>query len=340
MLLLLPLRFHCFLRAPFSTHFRFSLSTTNTDFRIPRPISNVACFPIITFDAVASRKMKTAFFTYLCLVIGLMVPRTTSAQKIELGMLAGGSYYYGDIVNYSFQPESIKPAGGVFIRYHITPSLSLRGNLMYCRIFGADSNLTYSNDTKWQKERNLAFYSDIFELSGIFEYNLIADENKGRKIRDRFIPYVFGGIGVFYFEPKAIHPITGQPIALRPLKLDGTSYSPVAYAMPLGAGIRVYVNKNWQIGLEFGMRFTTTSHLDDIDGSSKYPNPEKLASDDARIMASRNKNSLNPVTQMVPNISGKPRGKIDYITDIYFINGVTVSYRFWTFSKAIRKGRF
>lgn len=284
--------------------------------------------------------MKLPLYVCLCLLLGVTAPKQTYAQKLEAAILGGVSYYYGDIVNYSFQPESLKPATGMFLRYHISPSFSIRANAMYCRIFGADSNLKYSNDTKWQKERNLAFYSDIYELSGMLEYNFIADENKGRTVRNRFIPYMFAGFGVFSFEPKAIHPITGDPIALRPLKLDGSSYSPIAYAMPLGAGLRCYLNKNWQVGIEIGMRFTTTSHLDDIDGASLYPNPEMLASDDARIMVSRNKNSMNPTTQMVPNINGKPRGKIDYITDIYFINGITVSYRFWTFSKAIRKGRF
>lgn len=284
--------------------------------------------------------MKSLLNICLFLILGLVSISETKAQKVEMGVLGGVSYYYGDIVNYSFQTESLKPAAGIFLRYHVTPSLTLRGNAMYCRVFGADSNLSDGKDTKWQKARNLAFYSDIYELSGMLEYNFIPDGNKGRKIRNRFIPYMFGGFGLFYFEPQAIHPITGEPIALRPLKLNGTSYSPIAYAIPFGFGMRCYVNKNWQVGLELGMRFTTTSYLDDIDGKSRYPNPEMLASDDARIMASRNENSMNPTTQMVSNINGKPRGKIDYITDIYMINGITVSYRFWTFSKAVRKGRF
>lgn len=286
--------------------------------------------------------MKSNFYTCLCIIFGLIYPRDTHAQKkkFELGILAGLSYYYGDIVNFNLQAESLKPAAGVLFRYHITPSITLRGNAMYCRIFAADSNLRVTPDTKWQRARNLAFYSDIFELSGMVEWNLIPDKNRGRRIQQRFIPYLFAGVGVFHFEPKAIHPITGESIELRPLKLDGNSYSPVAYAIPFGFGVRCYTSPNWQIGIEFGMRFTSTSHLDDIDGKSRYPNPESLTSNDARIMASRNKNSMNPATQMVSNFNGKPRGKIDYITDIYYINGITVSYRFWTFSRAIKRGLF
>ncbi|MES2779965.1 MAG: DUF6089 family protein [Bacteroidota bacterium] len=269
------------------------------------------------------------YFTQLFIVFGLLLsPLRNMAQSIELGTLAGGSYYYGDICNTSFQQASIKPAFGVFGRYNITPSFSVRGNLMYCRVFAADSNLKDNNDTKWQRSRNLAFYSDVYEASGVLEYNFIQDNTVGGYVRNRFVPYVFGGVGVFYFDPKAIHPITGDPIALRPLKLNGTSYSPIALAFPFGMGVRCYINGNWQVGLEMGIRYTSTTYLDDIGGKSKYPNAELLPNDDARIMASRNQNSINASTQMVSNFEGKPRGKIDYINDIYFIYGITVSYKF------------
>jgi hypothetical protein len=268
------------------------------------------------------------------------------AQKTEFGMLAGGSYYYGDIVNSSFQPKTVGPGLGFLLRYHINRKLAVRGNLMYCRVQGADSNLVLNADTRYQKSRNLAFYSDIIEVSGMFEYNLIEDSNKGRNVMNRFIPYVFGGVGLFYFEPMAIQPLSGKPIALRPLRLEGTSYLPIALAFPVGAGMRFYITKNWQVGLELGMRFTSTSHLDDITGTSTYQDPASLPNDNARIMSVRNQNSVDPETQIAENFTGKPRGKIDYITDIYFIGGVTVSYRLWPrgtqayHGKAIRCPRF
>ncbi|MES2559439.1 MAG: DUF6089 family protein [Bacteroidota bacterium] len=270
-------------------------------------------------------KLRITQLLVICTLFAF--PYRSAAQSFELGALAGGSYYYGDIVNYSFQSESIKPSFGVYGRYNITPSFSVRANLMYCRIFAADSNLDETNDTRWQKSRNLAFYSDIFEASGVMEYNFIEDNTNGGYVRNRFIPYVFGGVGVFYFNPKAIHPITGDPIALSPLKLNGSSYSPIAFAVPFGFGVRCYINGSWQVGLEMGIRYTSTTYLDDISGESTYPDAELLPSDDARIMASRNKNSINSNTQMVSNYEGKPRGKIDYINDLYYIYGVTVSYK-------------
>ncbi len=264
-------------------------------------------------------------------VLFLYCAATTNvyAQKTEFGVLAGGSYYYGDIVSSNIEPKSVGPAFGIFLRHHYNKKIAFRGNLMYCRVQGADSNLVLRSDTKWQKARNLAFYSDIIEISGIVEYNLIKDQNKGRRVKNTTVPYVFAGLGFFYFEPKAIHPISGKPINLRPLQLEGSSYLPIALALPLGAGVRWYLTKNWQIGFELGMRLTSTSHLDDITGDSRYPDPATLPNDNARIMSVRNSNSVNADNQMATNFTGKPRGKIAYITDIYFIGGVTLSYRLW-----------
>ncbi|MES2559162.1 MAG: DUF6089 family protein [Bacteroidota bacterium] len=269
--------------------------------------------------------IRSLFFILMYCAASLKV----TAQKTEFGFLAGGSYYYGDIVNTNFQPKTVGPGFGVLIRYHYNKRIALRGNLMYCRVQGADSNLVFRADTKWQKTRNLAFYSDILEVSGTVEYSLIEDANKSRRMHNRVIPYVFGGIGIFYFDPMAISPVSGKPIALRPLMLGGESYLPVAVAFPLGVGIRCYITKNWQVGVELGMRVTTTSNLDDIEGSSTYPDPATLPNDNARIMSVRNVNSVNTETQMADNFTGKPRGKIDYISDLYFIGGVTVSYRLW-----------
>ncbi|MES2558617.1 MAG: DUF6089 family protein [Bacteroidota bacterium] len=265
--------------------------------------------------------MKLKIRTFLLAIIFLAAGRSY-AQKTEIGILLGGSYYYGDIINTTYiQSQAIHQAGGLFLRKHLNKKFCLRVNLMYARLGAADSNLIDNTENIFQRKRNLAFFADVFEVSGVIEYNLIPDHNRGRRIKNRFIPYIYGGLGLFYFEPKAIHPITGNAIALRPLKLDGSSYSPVALAVPLGIGFRYYLTKNWQLGLDLGMRLTSTSHLDDITGDSRYPDPTTLASEDAVIMSDRSDGRLFP--------PGENRGKIRFITDVYFIGGVTLTYRLW-----------
>lgn len=255
------------------------------------------------------------------------------AQKTEIGVLLGGGYYWGDIVNV-WQPNTVNFGGTFFMRYHMDPRLAIRGGLSYTKLEGADAN----SESNWQRERNFSFTTNIIELSGVAEYNLIADKNKGRRLRSRFIPYVFGGVALFYFDPKAINPITGKEVALRPLKLDGGSYSPVGVSLPLGVGFRYYVTRNWQIGVELGARYSFTSHIDDVTGTSEYVSINDMANDDARIM-------MAPQTERLLNIMetgdtytmegtknasvGDPRGKNGVFSDVYFIGGVTISYRMW-----------
>jgi hypothetical protein len=193
---------------------------------------------------------------------------------------------------------------------------------MYCRIGAADSNLSDIPDNAYQRGRNLSFYADIFEVSGVVEYNLIRDPNVGRRVRVRLIPYVYGGVGFFYFEPKAVNPVNGGVVDLRPLKTDGL-YSPFAVAVPLGFGLRYYINRNWQVGIDIGIRLTTTTHLDDITGGSKYQDPASLSSDVARIMSDRSSGETYSLT-------GKPRSNQPLKTDSYYIGGLTLTYRLWT----------
>lgn len=265
-----------------------------------------------------------SFIKIFVLTLSIVTAVNSYGQKTEIGLLLGGSYYYGDIVNTNhIQTQTIHQAGGIFFRKHFSKKVCVRGNFMYARLGAADSNLV-DNKSSFQESRNLAFYTDVFELSGVVEYNLIPDNNKSRRIVNRLIPYVYGGLGLFYFEPKAIHPITGNPINLRPLKLDGSTYSPIALAVPIGVGVRYYLNRNWQLGFDLGIRVTSTSHIDDIAGDSRYADPATLPSEDAKIMLDRSANGMF-------SAGGDKRGKLTYITDIYAIGGITLTYRLWPY---------
>jgi hypothetical protein len=278
--------------------------------------------------------VSTRISTFLLVLLSFSVNRA-SAQKTEIGGLLGLSTYYGDVVN-TFDPSTLKFAGGLFLRYHLGERFAMRFNLNYARVMGADSN---SKDSEFQRNRNMSFYSDIYEFSGVVEYNLIADRNKGRRVRTPVIPYIYAGIGAFYYEPWRENPATGQPVKLRPLQTDGSSYSSVAICAPVGMGVRFYLNRTWQLGFDMGIRFTSTSHLDDIDGNSVYPSAEQLPSDLSRAMYDPSPNSYG-------GIPGKIRGKVENINDLYFIGGVTLSCRLWPGKvrgyggKAIRCPRF
>jgi len=253
------------------------------------------------------------------------------AQKTQIGVLIGPSYYYGDIVT-TLQPLSGRRSGSIFLRYKVNPNFCFRTNLSVAKIYGSDA---HPSTTAWQKLRNLDFTANIFELSAMGEYNIIPDRNKARRVRDPFIPYVFAGIGVIYYESYRPNPNTGQLVSLRQLQLDGTIYQPFSLAFPFGVGLRYYINRNWSIGAEIGARWTTTSQLDNIDGNSLYPSSEKLPTDLARLMYDP---SL-PKNGIKYGLPGVARGKMNNLNDFYILTGITLTYRIWPQSFNSRGGR-
>lgn len=239
------------------------------------------------------------------------------SQKLEMGLLLGGSYYYGDVVN-EIEVSTIGPAGAVFLRYHMNDRFALRGTGAFARVSGDDK----LSSSPWQQNRNWAFFTDIIEGSLQLEYNLIEDRNSGRKIRNPFIPYVFAGVGAFYFKPQTDH--FGGAQSLAPLMTSGVKYEQIAAAIPIGVGFRYYISKQIQLGFEIGFRYTTTSYIDDIGGTDKYvdpattPFPALVESLYSRSPSNRN--------------VGDARGKMGYTTlklnDSYIVGGLTLSYRF------------
>lgn len=107
---------------------------------------------------------------------------------------------------------------------------------------------------------------------------LSANRFTGMK-KKRWTPYIYGGVGGFYFNPQAKY--GDEWVDLQPLGTEGQGlpeypdrqkYSRIAICFPVGAGFRVLTYNNWVMGFEMAARFTTTDYLDDVSGY--YPNPD------------------------------------------------------------------
>lgn len=267
-----------------------------------------------------SIKKKLVVLFMICCV-GLV-----KAQNTDIGLLVGGSYYYGDVVN-SLDVKSIGPSFGGFIRYRLGQRLALRAFGGYAKVQGDDQNST----SDWQINRNWNFESTIIEGSLIAEFNLKADRNKGRRFANPLIPYVFAGIGFFTFDPKTN--LNGTLISTAPLKLSGISYSTSAICVPVGLGFRYYVAKKFQLGFEMGMRYTTTSYIDDIAPENRYVDPA-ITGDPAltRVIYARSTSDKNIGDYR--SKMGTPKeaygsgvvNKIIQNSDFYFMYGLTAAY--------------
>ena len=135
---------------------------------------------------------------------------------------------------------------------------------------------------------NDAFRTSIYELSVTGVFDLI--ENRQSYLRrPDFVPYLFVGVGGFYFNPKAQAPADfggpGTWVALQPLRTEGVSYSLIQVNVPFGVGFRYKASPRWDISFEIGYRFLFTDYLDDVSGN--YADPSTLPSPLARAMANR-----------------------------------------------------
>ncbi len=243
------------------------------------------------------------------------------AQNWELGVFAGGSYSYCDASNELIK-ENVRYSGFVFARKHLNESFSLRLNIGYIRIAGMDS----LSKSEFQLQRNLNFFTDIYEISGQFEYHLVPDKPKSKKKEGKLIPYVFAGVGLIYFIPQTIH--QGEKYDLALLQTSGIQYSQIVLTVPLGAGLRYYISPRIQLGMEMGLRITSSSDLDDIRGNSVYPDPINLPNDESRLVYDRSNHPIDAETGYRYGYPGKQRGKLSFVPDMYIAYGLTLSYKF------------
>ncbi|MEI6766729.1 MAG: DUF6089 family protein [Bacteroidota bacterium] len=178
---------------------------------------------------------------------------------------------------------STRPDFHIGYRYLLSNNFALRGMFNYAWIGGNDK---YTKEL-FRQNRNLNFRTPIYELSCMVEYYLNFGA-KGHKYKRpglkgsksfSFSPYIFAGVGGIYFNPETKY--KDRWWDLQPLGTEGqglvptrTKYSLYQVVLPYGLGVRFDIDKNWAIGVEYGMRWTFTDYLDDV--STTYFDAEAL----------------------------------------------------------------
>lgn len=180
----------------------------------------------------------------------------------------GASTYHGDLHDVLHDGFTARPNLGIGMRKKFGSQLSLRVDLNWYQIGGADSlnqeigereNRFGGNDTR--RKRNLSFRSNNIELSALLLFNLIPVKNSYTR-RPLINPYIYAGVGVTSNNPKALY--QGEWEALRPLQTELTPYAGRLLVVPVGLGIRLKANDYIDILLEAGRRFTFSDYLDDV----------------------------------------------------------------------------
>jgi hypothetical protein len=237
----------------------------------------------------------------------------------------------GDLSNDGIVLAETHPSVALIGRYNLHEKWALKGFVGYGRISGTDEN----GDNDLKKTRNLSFYSDIFEASVQLEFNLVRNSMRYASRTKRAIPYVFVGIGLFNFNPKA--ELGGETYELQPLGTEGqgttnynshSKYGLTQPVVPFGIGVRKKITQRLSLGIEIGARYTFTNYLDDIGGSYADAKVVGRAYGAAAELLSDRSWEVSP-DQSNKFKEGDSRSfkKIN-INDVYFMGGITFTYIF------------
>lgn len=262
-------------------------------------------------------------------IIGIILlsaaPLLSFAQDWHVGLFGGISNYSGDLNQKAVDFGYTRPSLGLLVRKDINRFVTLRAQFTWGMVAAADS----TNSDRSLLQRNLSFKSNIWEGAVMGELNFMDIDETG------FTPYIFGGVGLFSFYPKAKN-ANGEWTPLRPLRTEGQGlpqyperpmYSLYQVSLPFGFGAKYILTDNLTLGVEIGWRKTFTDYLDDV--SNTYIDENTLlayAGQQAVDLAFRGDETGHflPPTTYPPDgtIRGNPKKK-----DWYVFSGLTLTYR-------------
>ncbi|MEO5891495.1 MAG: DUF6089 family protein [Ferruginibacter sp.] len=237
------------------------------------------------------------------------------AQQWQAEVMAGVSGYNGDLTRRPLSFRTMGPSLSVNLKYVLPGEyIIIRGGLGYGRISGNDKY----NKVQILKDRNLNFKTYILEANLGMELNILDPQ------LFHAFPYLFGGVGVFLFDPYT-RDNNNRKTYLRSLGTEGQGlaeypdkkmYSLTQFCIPLGAGWKWKINDKYEVAYEIGGRYLLTDYLDDV--STNYVNPQTLQLERGRIAAELANRQLSANNRP---IEGTRRGN-SKVKDWYYMSGI------------------
>ena len=265
----------------------------------------------------------------LLLALLPLLAHTQSLRKdAEIGLMLGAMNYIGDLNSQSMLGK-VNPAASAIFRYDFHSRWAVQFGIAYGNVEGGNPD-----DIEL---RNLSFRSHVIEGSLTVQFNFVPYQNGA--YAQRFTPYMFAGIGVFGFNPKAMY--NGSWYELQPLCTEGQGlaqfpdrkpYSLVQLCVPFGLGIKCRIGKYFTVGAEYGFRKTWTDYLDDV--STTYVDAALLSSNtEAMAAILSDRSGEYELDHAYP--AGTQRGD-DSLNDWYAFFGLSITMKLNVFD-AFRK---
>lgn len=205
----------------------------------------------------------------LCLIFCAGFSSISAQKGYELGGWLGTSFYYGDLNN-RLSIHKPGPAGGLNVRRNFNTRTAAMVSLSYARIAADDA----SSPNTFERNRNLSFHSNVFDLSAVMEFNFFNYVHASSD--EYFTPYIFGGASIFNYSPKA--ELNGITYNLRDFGTEGQprggEYGSFSASLVLGGGWKWDITDNYSLNIHIRYQKVFTDYLDDV--SRTYPDFNEL----------------------------------------------------------------
>ncbi|MEO6669388.1 MAG: DUF6089 family protein [Ferruginibacter sp.] len=254
--------------------------------------------------------MKPYLFVFL-----FLFSTNTHAQQWFAELTAGTSSYNGDLTQKEFSITRIGPMVGFNLKYNTGDFVNIRAGISYAK-FGAND---LDNPDPGLQSRRLNFKTNVIELNVCAEVNVFDPETYYS------YPYIFGGVGLFHFNPYT-YTDNGQKAFLQPLGTEGQGlasypdrkkYSLYQVCFPVGGGFKLNLKQDWEISFELGYRILVTDYLDDV--SKTYVNLKALQESNGTIAGDLSYRKQQPFLE-----EGEKRGNSG-VRDSYFFTGIKIA---------------
>lgn len=179
-------------------------------------------------------------YTVICAALLSLAAHAQDLEyALELGVMAGPSFYMGD-ANLNGFYKNTTMAGGLMGRYNINPRMALKFDLAYGKVKGdateGDNKFPVTAGQEWTFDNTLVDVGAQYELH-FFGFG----SGGGYKGHKRFTPYIQAGLGFTYCN-------------------DGLTVN-----LPFGFGIKYKMRPRWNVGIDWSMRFSMSDKLDGIE---------------------------------------------------------------------------
>lgn len=180
---------------------------------------------------------------------------------MEVGFMAGGSNYFGELTEDFTNFQETKVGLGVFGRLNLHPYVNLESHVLVSKMSGHDKhNKTYF-------VRNFSFEGDLTEMAMTLEINLFQPSKIRKGVvyrRQAVVPYLFGGVAYTIFDSNVelSNPNGNYIVEPFPEPNDETAF----VSLPGGGGLKFFFKNSdsFRMDLHGGLRYVLSDYFDGI----------------------------------------------------------------------------